>query len=170
MITMEDLLALLVRKGGSDLHISCSSPPRIRVDGILVPVDHPPLTAEDTRRLATSVLTHDQIAKLDRDNELDCSFGLEGQGRFRANVFFQQGSVACVLRLVPHEIANFEQLGLPADVCERLVSEGGCRGREGLRGAGIGVALARAEARLRETRDMGDGCVDMQYVGASWYW
>ena len=79
MITMEELLALLVRQGGSDLHVSVGSPPRIRVDGMLLPVEHPPLTPDDTRRLATSVLTSDQIAKLDRDLELDCSFGLEGQ-------------------------------------------------------------------------------------------
>ena len=120
MITMEDLLALLVRKGGSDLHLSAHSPPRLRIDGILVPVECPALTADDTRRLATSVLTSDQIAKLDRELELDCSFELEGQGRFRANVFYQRGAVACVLRLVPHQIADFEVLGLPRKVCERI--------------------------------------------------
>ena len=127
MISMEDLLVLMVRKDGSDLHISAGSPPRIRVDGTLVPVDTPPLTPEDTRRLATSVLTQEQIATLDRDYELDCSFELADQGRFRANVFFQRGSVACVLRLVPNTLLTFEQLGLPLDVCERL-----CNLRSGL--------------------------------------
>ncbi|MEX1024271.1 MAG: type IV pilus twitching motility protein PilT [Planctomycetota bacterium] len=117
---MEDLLALLVRKGGSDLHLSVASPPRLRIDGVLVPVETEPLLPEDTRRLATSVLTSDQIAKLDREHELDCSFELEGQGRFRANVFFQRGSVATVLRLVPHEIADFATLGLPQGVCDRI--------------------------------------------------
>ncbi len=120
MITMEELLALLVRQAGSDLHLSVNSPPRIRVDGILLPVDCPPLTSEDTRRLATSVLTSDQIAKLDRELELDCSFGLADQGRFRANVFYQQGAVAAVMRLIPHKIATFEQLGMPVKVCEKL--------------------------------------------------
>jgi twitching motility protein PilT len=127
MITMEDLLALVVRKGGSDLHISVGTPPRIRIDGALIPVEHTPLTPDDTRRLSTSVLTSDQIARLDREMELDCSFALEGQGRFRANVFYQQGSVAIVLRLVPHEIATFDELGLPIPVCERL-----CNLRSGL--------------------------------------
>jgi len=122
MITMEDLLALLVRKGGSDLHLSTNSPPRIRIDGVLVPVETEPLTPDDTRRLSTSVLTSDQIAKLDKTLELDCSFELEGQGRFRANVFYQRGAVGCVLRLVPHEIADFDTLGLPRTVCERMCS------------------------------------------------
>jgi len=122
MITMEELLALLIRQGGSDLHITVGSPPRIRVDGVLLPVDCPPLAPEDTRRLATSVLTSDQIAKLDRDLELDCSFGLADQGRFRANVFHQQGAIASVMRLIPTKIATFEQLGLSRAICERICS------------------------------------------------
>jgi len=153
MITMEDLLALLVRKGGSDLHISTGSPPRLRVDGVLVPVETVSLTPDDTRRLATSVLTSDQIAKLDRDLELDCSFELEGQGRFRANVFYQRGAVATVLRLVPHEIANFEDLGLPADICERI-----CNMRAGLilmtgaTGSGKTTSLAAMIDFINKTR------------------
>ena len=120
MITMEELLALMVRQGGSDLHISVASPPRIRIDGELLPVEHAMLNSDDTRRLATSVLSSDQIAKLDRDLELDCSFGLNDQGRFRANVFFQQGATACVMRLIPTRIASFDQLGMPKGVCERV--------------------------------------------------
>jgi len=120
MITMEELLALMVRQGGSDLHLSVGSPPRIRVDGVLLSVEHPPLDGEDTRRLATSVLTSDQIARIDRDLELDCSFGLEGHGRFRVNVFYQQGAVACVLRAIPSVVPNFESLGMPIDVCQRI--------------------------------------------------
>lgn len=122
MITMEELLALMVRQGGSDLHISVGTPPRIRVDGFLLAVEHPPLNAEETRRLATSVLTSDQIAKLDRELELDCSFGLEGHGRFRANVFYQQGAVSAVLRSIPSKIPNFGDLGLPAATCQRICS------------------------------------------------
>ncbi|MDP6761563.1 MAG: type IV pilus twitching motility protein PilT [Planctomycetota bacterium] len=119
---MEELLALMVRQGGSDLHLSVASPPRIRVDGLLLPVETEPLTGEDTRRLATSILNSDQIAKLDRDLELDCSFGLEGHGRFRANVFHQQGAVAAVMRSIPSQIPAFEELGMPTGVCERICS------------------------------------------------
>jgi twitching motility protein PilT len=153
MITMEELLSLLVRQGGSDLHLSVGSPPRIRVDGLLLAVDCPALSSEDTRRLATSVLTSDQIAKLDREMELDCSFGLNDQGRFRANVFFQQGSVAAVMRLIPHQIASFEQLGMPKAVCERI-----CALRAGLvlvtgaTGSGKSTSLAAMIGHVNGTR------------------
>ena len=153
MITMEELLALLVRQGGSDLHLSVNSPPRIRVDGMLLPVDCPLLAPEDTRRLATSVLTSDQIAKLDRELELDCSFGLADQGRFRANVFYQQGTVGAVLRLIPTKIANFDQLGMPKVVCERI-----CAMRAGLvlvtgaTGSGKSTSLAAMVNHINMTR------------------
>ena len=143
MITMEELLALMVRQGGSDLHISVGSPPRIRVDGSLLPVEHPPLDGEDTRRLATSVLSSDQIARVDRDLELDCSFGLEGYGRFRVNVFYQQGAVACVLRLIPTAIPNFELLGMPLEICQQVCNlKSGLVLVTGATGSGKSTSLA----------------------------
>lgn len=153
MITMEELLALMIRQGGSDLHISVGSPPRIRVDGQLLPVEYQLLGGDETRRLATSVLTGDQIAKLDREMELDCSFGLEGHGRFRANVFFQQGSVACVLRAIPNETPNFEGLGMPLQVCEKV-----CAMRAGLvlvtgaTGSGKSTSLAAMIDHINRNR------------------
>jgi twitching motility protein PilT len=153
MITMEELLALLVRQGGSDLHISVNSPPRIRVDGMLLPVDCPSLTPDDTRRLATSVLTSDQIAKLDRELELDCSFGLSEQGRFRANVFYQQGTIASVMRLIPTKIASFDQLGLPKAVCERICSlRAGLVLVTGATGSGKSTSLASMVNHINQTR------------------
>jgi twitching motility protein PilT len=143
MITMEELLALMVRQGGSDLHISVGSPPRIRIDGELMPVDHPALNGDDTRRLGTSVLSSDQIAKVDRDLELDCSFGLEGFGRFRANVFYQQGAMAAVMRSIPTGIPDFEQLGMPRKVCERICSmKSGLVLVTGATGSGKSTSLA----------------------------
>jgi twitching motility protein PilT len=153
MITMEELLALMVRQGGSDLHISVGSPPRIRVDGVLLPVEHPPLDAENSRRLATSVLTSDQIARLDRELELDCSFGLEGHGRFRVNTFYQQGAVACVLRSIPSQIPNFEMLGMPAEVCQRICNlHSGLVLVTGATGSGKSTSLAAMIDYINQSR------------------
>lgn len=153
MITMDELLALMVRQGGSDLHISVGSPPRIRVHGLLLPVESEDLAADDTRRLATSVLNADQIARLDRDLELDCSFGLEGYGRFRANVFFQQGGVACVLRSIPSEIPDFEKLGMPVSVCERICSlRAGLVLVTGATGSGKSTSLAAMINHVNQAR------------------
>ncbi|MEM6672770.1 MAG: type IV pilus twitching motility protein PilT [Planctomycetota bacterium] len=154
MITMEELLALLVRQGGSDLHISVGSPPRVRVNGTLLPVEHPPLDAETTRRLATSVLNSDQIARLDRDLELDCSFGIEGYGRFRVNTFYQRGAVACVLRAIPTGTPSFQQLGMPIETCQRLCNmASGLILFTGVTGSGKSTSLAAMIDFINETRN-----------------
>ena len=120
MVSIEELLTIMVNNGGSDLHISAGAPPKIRVDGSLVSTDHGVLTPEATQVLAYSFLSNEQIAVFERDLELDLSFGIDGLGRFRVNVFLQRGTVACVLRVIPYEIKQFKDLGLPVQVCESM--------------------------------------------------
>lgn len=120
MVTIEELLHLLMEKKGSDLHITAGSPPRIRVDGDLVPTDHPVFTGEETQNLLYGLLDNEQIAKFEREKELDFSFGIQGIGRFRVNLFLQRGAVGTAIRVIPYEILAFEKLGLPRSICERL--------------------------------------------------
>ncbi|MCA9321809.1 MAG: type IV pilus twitching motility protein PilT [Planctomycetes bacterium] len=120
MNTLEDLLEGLVERGGSDLHVTAGSPPKFRIDGELVDATNEPLTPGETQRLVYSVLSAEQIAKFEKEHELDLSFGIGGLGRFRTNAFVQRGAVAGVFRVIPIEIKNFEELGLPRDVCQRL--------------------------------------------------
>jgi len=120
MLSIEELLTLMVNNGGSDLHISAGASPKIRVDGSLISTDHGVLAPEATQVLAYSFLSNEQIANFERDLELDLSFGIEGLGRFRVNVFLQRGTVACVLRVIPYEIKQFHELGLPVQVCESM--------------------------------------------------
>ena len=57
-ISLSELLKKLAELGGSDLHITTGSPPQIRVDGHLGPIEgYRSLTSADTKQLAYSVLT-----------------------------------------------------------------------------------------------------------------
>ena len=112
-ITLSELLKKMIEMGGSDLHLSTNTPPRIRVHGKLRPLDMPPLTAADTKALAYSVLTDVQKHRLEENLELDFSFGLKSLARFRGNIFHQRGAVAAVFRTIPWEIKSFDALGLP---------------------------------------------------------
>ncbi len=118
MITIEELLTILVQRKGSDLHLSAGSPPKIRIDGKLVNTEHEMLTPDMTQKLTYSILTSEQMARFEKEMELDLSFGIDGLGRFRVNVFQQRGTVAAVLRVIPYEILGFTELGLPVDICE----------------------------------------------------
>jgi twitching motility protein PilT len=115
-VTLSDLLKKMIEMGGSDLHITTNSAPRIRVHGKLRPLDMPPLSAADTKGLAYSVLTDAQKHRLEENLELDFSFGIKNLARFRANVFHQRGAIGAVFRTIPWEIRTFEQLGLPGVV------------------------------------------------------
>jgi twitching motility protein PilT len=120
MVTLEELLRVMIERGASDLHTTAGSPPRIRIDGKLAPTEHELLDGEMTQRLAYSILDNEQIARFERDLELDMSFGIAGIGRFRTNIFMQRGAVGVAIRVIPYEISSFETLGLPAAVCTRL--------------------------------------------------
>lgn len=111
---LSDLLKRLVEMGGSDLHITTNSPPRIRVHGELRPLeDLPVLGPAETKQLAYSVLTESQKHRFEETLELDFSFGIRDLARFRGNLFNQRGSTAAVFRVIPFDIKSFEQLGLP---------------------------------------------------------
>ncbi|HQR67095.1 MAG TPA: type IV pilus twitching motility protein PilT [Thermoanaerobaculia bacterium] len=111
--TLHQLLKTLVERGGSDLHITTNSPPMIRVDGDLVPLDFPPLTVPETKQLIYSILTDVQKHRFEENLELDLSFGVKGLARFRGNVFLQRGAVSGVFRQIPYEILGFRELGVP---------------------------------------------------------
>jgi len=120
--TLNTLLKSMVEQGGSDLHLTTNTPPQIRVDGQLSPLNLPPLSPTDTKQIAYSILTDIQKHRLEENLEIDFSFGIKGMSRFRANVFHQRGAVAAVFRTIPYEIKTFRDLGLPTvieKVCEK---------------------------------------------------
>jgi twitching motility protein PilT len=111
--TIQELLEIAVREDASDLHVTTYMPPRIRVNGILKSVDHPPLTPSETKQLIYSVLTDRQKKHFEEKLELDFSFGIKDLGRFRANVFMQKGAVAGAFRRFLPSMWSFAQLGIP---------------------------------------------------------
>ncbi|MBI2931422.1 MAG: type IV pilus twitching motility protein PilT [Planctomycetes bacterium] len=122
MVSLEELLQLLVQRGGSDLHLTAGSPPRLRIDGMLRPTEFETLTKDEAQKLVYGILSDDQIAHFEKDWELDFSFGVENLGRFRTSVFLQRASVGAVFRLVPNAVRGFDDLGLPRKVCQELCS------------------------------------------------
>src|ERR1035441_7669004 len=121
-VTLHQLLKTLVERGGSDLHLTTNSPPMIRVDGDLIPLDYPPLAVPETKQLAYSILTDVQKHRFEEQLELDLSFGVKGLARFRGNCFLQRGAVSAVFRQIPYEILGFRELGIP-NVVEGLCNK-----------------------------------------------
>ena len=81
---LADLLRIAVEKGASDLHLTTGRPPVLRINGELTFIEgQPVLTKETIPNLLEPALTAERKAELDRNGQVDFSYGLPGLGRFR---------------------------------------------------------------------------------------
>jgi twitching motility protein PilT len=151
-LTLHQLLKTMVERGGSDLHVTTNSPPQIRIDGKLTPLEYPPLTAAETKQLAYSVLTDAQKHRFEENLELDLSFGIKGLARFRANIFNQRGATAAVYRTIPYEILGFKELNLPPVVEEICNKPRGLVLVTGPTGSGKSTTLAAMIDKINSER------------------
>ena len=118
---IDDYLQELWNRQASDLLLTAGSPPLLRIDGALVPMDGPALTAADTAKIVDAMLDVELHERFRTEMEVDFSFGRAGLARFRVNAFHQRGAAAIALRLIPFTIPTFAELDLPA-ICERIVA------------------------------------------------
>src|SRR6204780_441842 len=115
------LLAAMLRTSPkiSDLFFSPGKPPLVEVNGKLVPAGAArSLTCEDTRRIASDLMSDNQDAaeNLRKLGSCDVSFSLPGSNRFRVNIFMQRGTCAVVMRVIPGKVPDFESLNLPLEL------------------------------------------------------
>jgi twitching motility protein PilT len=116
-----DLLAAMLRTSAkvSDLFFSPGKPPLVEINGKLASAGAPrPLTAEDTRRIASDLIGNNQhaIENLKKLGSCDVSYSLPGLTRFRVNIFMQRGTCAVVMRVIPGKIPDFGTLNLPSEL------------------------------------------------------
>ena len=152
MSSLYDLLKQMIDKGASDLHITTGTPPRLRVDGKLISIDHPALSPADTKAFCYSILTDAQKHRFEEHNELDLSFGIKGLSRFRGNIFMQRGAVAGAFRTIPFHIRTFRELGLPEIVNDLVKKPRGLILVTGPTGSGKSTTLAAMIDRINEER------------------
>jgi len=116
-IDISEVLEEMVGMNASDLHITANTHPCFRIDGDLVPqYQYPELTPRMCQDLAYSIASEEQVKMFEEEKELDMSFGLEGISRFRVNIFWQRGTVAAAIRTIPHQILDYDTLGVPKAV------------------------------------------------------
>lgn len=152
---VDDLLRLMIDRGGSDLHLTVGSPPGIRQRGEIVPVENTKvLMPRDTQSMLLSLLSEEQRKRFETELELDFAYSIPGLSRFRANIFQQRNSMGAVFRVIPIQIPTFDQLGLPK-VCKFLSERP--RGLvlvTGPTGSGKSTTLAAMVDHINETRPL----------------
>jgi twitching motility protein PilT len=140
---IDDLLAIAVQSGASDLHIKVGSYPMMRVSGTLtVCSEEKRLDKSDTEAMADTLFTDDQREKFRRTQEVDLAYSVPGLGRFRCNAFQQRGTVGLVMRVIPTRIKTIDELGLPPVLKKIATEERGLVLVTGTTGSGKSTTLA----------------------------
>lgn len=112
-----------MEREASDLFLKAGSLPFLRIDGQLTPVGEEPFSHDQLTTFASELLGPDRRQQFHKDREINFAFERPGSGRFRANILWQRGAMALVIRRVQRFIPSLEELGLPAEVLRRLAAE-----------------------------------------------
>ncbi len=114
---MEEKLKLFLRSmisnKGSDLHLKSGAIPRVRINGVLRLLGKDMLTPKMVEGIVTSITSPDQYKMLKEDRNLDFTYVLDENSRFRVNVFYQMEGLSAVFRIIPVKIPSLDELKLP---------------------------------------------------------
>ncbi len=151
--SIEEILRTARENGASDVHVAAGLPPKMRVNGILVTMNHSRITASDTLDILLRVMPDIQREGFEERGEADFSFAVAGCGRCRANAYKQKGSVAFAFHLVDGKVPAPEELGMPESVRRLQEKESGLVLVTGASGSGRSATLASMIDQINENRD-----------------
>jgi twitching motility protein PilT len=152
---IDDLLRYAVSVGASDLHLTSEMPGLIRLNGAVRPIEGcPPLDHETIREMVFGILSQSKREQFEAEKELDTSHTIRNVGRFRVNVFLQRGTMAAVLRAIPHEIPEFSSLNIPESVLQFAEMRQGFVLVTGPTGSGKSTTLASLVDIINRTKPL----------------
>jgi twitching motility protein PilT len=154
-LSILDMLEYFVKHGAmrvSDLHIKVGAPPAYRIDGDLVNLRGPAVTAEMARQLLYPLLSNENMRKLRSERSVDSSYRL-GKLQFRNNIFMENDGLAGAIRALSLDIPAVEEIGFPNDVWKDIVDrKHGLVLMTGITGAGKSTTIASIIDRIAQKR------------------
>ncbi len=139
---LNSLLKAMLAKKASDLFISNDFPPSMKIDGKMTAVTQQRLNPVQTRALALAAMNEKQRTEFEVEKECNFAINPEGIGRFRVNIYLQQGCVGMVLRTITTQIPKFEDLRLPPVLKDVALTKRGLVILVGGTGSGKSTTLA----------------------------
>ena len=125
MAELDRFLSVIVKHGGSDLHIGEGQPPKMRVHGDIMPIRDEPISHEEATRMLSEVCGPRNWEIFEQRGDLDFAYEMDEASRFRSNYFKQSDGYGAAFRLIPTKIATLEELGIPLVVKEFANVRGG---------------------------------------------
>ena len=112
--TIDKLFHAMVNGGASDLHLCCGTPPLVRKDGRMQPLDPnmPAMTDDFLARLLDPIMPPPNRVEFAERHDTDFAYEIQGLARFRANIYADRKGRGAVFRVIPTQILSAEKLGL----------------------------------------------------------
>jgi twitching motility protein PilT len=145
---IDRFLSIVVKRGGSDLHMAVGSPPVIRIDGDLERIRYRNLGEGDFYNLLSKVTPPDIWNRYQMTGDADFAYQMGGDARFRANLLKQESGSAAVFRLIPSRVPTAEELNLPPVVADLALAGSGLVLVTGPTGSGKSTTLAALFDRM----------------------
>ena len=142
MELLSKLLKDMTANKASDLFISTSSTPAIRINGKLRSYEGTALAPGRTEKMAKKILDNEQMKDFNKNKEINVACAIPGIGRFRFNMFFQRNEIAMVVRSIPDKVPELETLGIPELLKDTVMIKRGLVLVVGPSGAGKSTSLA----------------------------
>jgi twitching motility protein PilU len=149
---MERLFQLMKEKNASDMFFAVNSPVHIKINGNLIPINQNKLEPENIQVLLSEIASPEQMAELERENELNMGISVPNLGRFRLSAFRQRGSISAVFRFVPANIPPLAELGLPPVLLDLIMEKRGLLLIVGATGSGKSTTIASMLDHRNEQR------------------
>ncbi|HSE62257.1 MAG TPA: PilT/PilU family type 4a pilus ATPase, partial [Thermoanaerobaculia bacterium] len=149
--TLSDLLRHARAIGASDLHLSTGTIPHVRVNGQLSALPMAPPTEAQLEGWVRPILTEDGRRGFEERQQVDFCHKDPTLGRFRTNVFLQRKGMSVVFRLVPFDVPNLADIGLPESLWELTTYGQGLILVTGPSGCGKTTTLAALVDRINST-------------------
>jgi twitching motility protein PilT len=142
----------LIHNGGSDLHLKSGAIIRLRVNGDLLKLGDKEISHEELDAIAQAILSEKQYSELVKNKELDCTYVLDENNRFRVNFFYQLNGLSSVMRIIPVKILTLEELSLPSIITELSELHRGLVLVTGVTGSGKSTTLAAMLDHINRTK------------------
>lgn len=117
--SIDEWLAEVMRRKGSDLLLVAGRPPMVRVDGLLSPIADLTLDGEDIETIIVPMLPPHAARHFQERGIADASLRVPALGRFRINLHHERGRAAAAIRVLPARVPTLAELNLPPEI-ERL--------------------------------------------------
>jgi twitching motility protein PilU len=140
--SVQQLLATMRQRGGSDMFITADYSPAIKQDGKITPLSQQVISTDLSRALVLSTMNESQRQEFLRTNECNFAMSIQGIGRFRVSAFVQQGRAGMVIRTINTEIPDIDTLGVPAKLKDIVMHKRGLVLMVGATGSGKSTTLA----------------------------